>query len=336
MADRNKRPRHAEKQASGSETRVPQEGAALRTNIHLVGGLIATTTLAAFLVAPGATLASGADQRTFATPDAAISALIAALKARAADQVYTILGPELKDFITTRDQAQNEIDRQQFLDGSRILKLEKQKNDPDTVIVYLGESEWPFPAPLVKTKSGWKFEGRAALREIRDRQIGRNEYATIAACEAYVDAQLDYFSIDRRGDGYLQFAQKINSTSGNFDGLYWSNASGEDVSPIGPFEAQAAGVEATEQVPLSGYYFKILTAQGDSAVGGARTYLVKDRMITGFALVAWPAEYRVTGVMTMIVNQLGMVYQADLGLDTPQTARAMTEFNPDSIWTRIE
>jgi hypothetical protein len=295
--------------------------------------------LAAFLLAPGSKLARAADQKTFPTPNAAVAALISAVKARSTAQVFTILGPELEGYITTRDKAQNEIDRDLFLDGSKIVKVEKQGDDSNTVIAYLGKSEWPFPAPLVKTSSGWKFDGKAALQEIQDRQIGRNELASIAACQAYVDAQLDYFSQTRQEDGYLQFAQKIRSAPGKFDGLYWSNANGEDVSPIGPFAAQAAGVElkaSEEQVPLSGYYFKILTAQGDSAVGGARSYLVDGRMIAGFALVAWPAEYRVTGVTTMIVNQLGVVYQRDLGPDTAQIARAMNQFNPDHPWRKVE
>jgi hypothetical protein len=294
--------------------------------------------LAAFLLAPGAIPAGAAEQKTFPTPNAAMTALIAAVKARATDQVLTILGPELEGFYATRDKTQDEFDRQAFLDGSKIVKLEKENNDPNTVTAYLGASEWPFPAPLVKTPTGWKFDGKTALQEIKDRHIGRNELEAVATCEAYVDVQLDYFSADRQGDGFLQFAQKINSTPGKFDGLYWSNANGEDVSPIGPFAAQAAGTEQPVggSAPLAGYYFKILTAQGSAAAGGARSYVVDGRMIAGFALVAWPAEYGVTGVSTFVVNQLGVVYQKDLGSDTAQIARAMDQFNPDSTWTKAE
>ena len=124
-----------------------------------------------------------------------------------------------------------------FWTASRILKLEKQADDPNTVIAYLGNVEWPFPAPLVKTSAGWKFDGKVGVEEIRDRQIGRNELAAMLICQVYLDVQMEYFSSDRKGDGYLQFAQKINSTPGKFDGLYWSNANGEDVSPVGPFAA---------------------------------------------------------------------------------------------------
>jgi hypothetical protein len=313
----------------------------MRNNTHSNKSfrVVASAALAAFLLVPGASLATATEQKTFPTPNAAMTSLIAAVKGRASDQVVAILGPELEALSATRDKAQNEIDRQFFLDGSKTLKLEKQKDDPNTVIAYLGEGEWPFPAPLVKTDTGWKFDGKAGVEEILDRQIGRNELAVIDACDAYVDVQLEYFSSARQGDGYLQFAQKINSTPGKFDGLYWSNANGEDVSPLGPFAAQAAGAEtspAGEAVPLSGYYFKILTGQGDASAGGAHSYLVDGRMLTGFALVAWPAEYGVTGVSTFIVNQLGDVYQKNLGADTAQAARAMELFNPDSTWKKVE
>lgn len=316
-----------------------QETTAMRNQTHLVSRfqLVAVATVAAFLLPGG--VARAAEQKTFPTPNAAMTALIAAVKAHAPDQVMAILGPELEAFNATRDKTQDEIDRQWFLDGSKTVKLEKQGDDPNTVIAYLGEIEWPFPAPLVKTSAGWKFDGKAAVEEIKDREIGRNELAAVEACEAYVDVQLDYFSADRQGDGYLQFAQKINSTPGKYDGLYWSNANGEDVSPLGPFAAEAAGAETPlsgNAVPLVGYFFKILTAQGGAAAGGARSYLVNGRMLAGFALVAWPAEYGVTGVSTFLVNQQGIVYQKDLGPDTERLARAMTEFNPDSTWTKTE
>jgi len=294
---------------------------------------------ASLILVPGAQTASAAEQKSYPTPNAAVAALVSAVQARSSDQIGAILGPELAAFSATRDKSQNEVDRQLFLAASRSLKLEKEKDDPNTVIAYLGEVEWPFPAPLVKTPTGWKFDGKAGLQEIKDREIGRNELAAVAACEAYIDVQLDYFSVDRQNDGYLQFAQKVNSTPGKFDGLYWSNANGEDVSPLGPFAAQAAATESNipgETIPIYGYYFKILTAQGDAAPGGARSYLVNGRMIAGFALVAWPAEHGASGVSTFIVNQLGIVYQKDLGEETDQIARAMSQFNPDSTWAAVE
>lgn len=299
--------------------------------------LVAVATVAACLLSGG--LARAAEQKTFPTPNAAMAALIAAVKAHASDQVMAILGPELEAFNATRDKTQDEIDRELFLDGSRTVKLEKEGDDPNTVIAYLGDIEWPFPAPLVKTSAGWKFDGKAAVEEIKDREIGRNEFAVVTICQSYIDVQLKYFSLDRQGDGYLQFAQKINSTPGKYDGLYWSNANGEDVSPLGPFAAEAAKAELDlpgDTVPFFGYYFKILTSQGDAAVGGAHSYLVNGRMLAGFALVAWPAEYGITGVSTFLVNQQGIVYQKDLGPDTEKTARAMNEFNPDSTWTKAE
>ena len=297
----------------------------------------AIAALVSFLLAPRVTCA--ADQKTFPTPDAAMAALIAAVKAHASDQAVTILGPELKEFLATRDNAQNASDRQAFLDGSRTLRLEKKADDPNTVIAYLGKDEWPFPAPLVKTSAGWKFDGKEGVQEIQDREIGRNELAAVVICRAYVDVQMEYFSADPQESGYLQFAQYINSTPGKFDGLYWSNANGEDVSPIGPFAAQAAATEKNlsgDAIPIYGYYLKILTAQGEAALGGARSYVENGRMSNGYALVAWPAEYGATGVATFIVNHLGVVYQKDLGADTDQIARAMNEFNPDSTWTKSQ
>ncbi len=290
------------------------------------------------LLAPGANLAGAAEQKTFPTPNAAMAALVTAIRSHATEQVMSILGPELETFNATRDKTQDAIDREMFLDSARVLKFEKQDEDPNTVVAYMGVAEWPFPAPLVKTPAGWKFDGKAGVEEIIDRQIGRNELAAIEACQTYIEAQLEYFSADRTGDGYLQFAQKIKSTPGRFDGLYWSNANGEEMSPLGPYAAQAAAAESDElaAVPLSGYYFKILTAQGGSAVGGVRRYVIDGRMLTGFALVAWPAEHGVTGNATFIVNQRGVVYQKDLGAETDQAARAMTHFDPDSTWQKAE
>jgi len=285
--------------------------------------------LAAFLL-------SAADQQVFPTPNAAMAALISAVREGAPSKVLTILGPELEALNAKRDKAREAVDKQMFLDGARTLKLEKQGDDPNTVVAYLGRSEWPFPAPLVKTSAGWKFDGKAGVEEIRDRQIGRNELAAMLICQVYLDVQLEYFSSDRMGDGYLQFAQKINSTPGKSDGLYWSNANGEDASPIGPFAAQAEAGSSDKPTPLHGYILKVLTAQGGEAAGGARSYLVDGRMLTGFALVAWPAEYGVTGAYTFVVNQLGTIYQKDLGADTSRLAPEINVFNPDNTWTKVE
>ena len=296
--------------------------------------MIFTRTSTLFLLA--AFLLSAADQPAFPTPNAAMAALISAVRAGATSKVFTILGPELEALHAKRDKTQESIDRQIFLDGSRVLKFEKQADDPNTVIAYLGKLEWPFPAPLVKTSAGWKFDGKAGVEEIRDRQIGRNELAAMVICQVYLDVQMEYFSSDRKGDGYLQFAQKINSTPGKFDGLYWSNANGEEASPVGPFAAQAEAGSSDKPDPLHGYVLKVLTAQGDAAPGGARSYLVDGRMLTGFALVAWPADYGVSGAYTFIINQLGTIYQKDLGQDTDRLAREIKDYNPDSTWTKVE
>jgi Protein of unknown function (DUF2950) len=291
---------------------------------------------ASFFFLSAAFLLSAVDQQVFPTPNAAVAALVSAVRTGATDKVLAILGPELEALNAKRDKTKDARDKQLFLEGARTLKIEKQGDDPNTVIAYLGKAEWPFPAPLVKTSAGWKFDGKAGVEEIRDRQIGRNELAAMLICQIYLDVQLEYFASDRTGDGYLQFAQKINSTPGKFDGLYWSNAQGEDASPVGPFAAQAEAGFPDKPVPLHGYFLKVLAAQGEAAPGGARSYLVDGRMLTGFALVAWPAEHGVTGAYTFIVNQLGTTYQKDLGPDTERLARAMKDFNPDSTWTKVE
>jgi hypothetical protein len=211
--------------------------------------------------------------------------------------------------------------------------------NPDRAIMYLGNDPWPFPVPLVKEGAVWRFDTKGGLEEIENRAIGRDEMGAIAACLAYVDAQLEYALEDRTGEGILQFAQKVRSSPGKHDGLFWSNDKGEDASPLGPFVAESAVTEVAADgtpAPFFGYYYRILTAQGDSAVGGARDFLFNGHLLGGFGLVAWPAEYGVTGVNTFIVNQLGQVYQKDLGDTTATAAKGIARFDPDSTWAKVE
>jgi len=208
----------------------------------------------------------------------------------------------------------------------------------------LGSDGWPFPIPLVKQNGRWLFDAAAGSEEILDRRIGRDEMGAIAVCQAYVAAQREYAGQDRVGDGVLGYAQFLRSTPGTHDGLFWPAQPGEELSPLGPLIAQArvegyhhtAGMLNDELAPYHGYYFKILTRQGKYAPGGRYNYVINGRMIAGFALVAWPAVWGNTGVMTFVVNQQGQVYQKNLGPKTAQLAKNITTYDPDDSWTPAE
>ena len=212
----------------------------------------------------------------------------------------------------------------------------------ERAVLVIGNREWPFPIPLVKQGGAWRFDTEAGAEEILNRRIGRNELGAIEVCRAHVDAQREYASKDRNGDGILEYASRFRSSPGQRDGLYWPVGPDEETSPMGPLmaSAQAEGyftqqLPGHERQPYHGYYYRILTRQGEDAPGGAYDYIVRDRMIGGFALVAFPAKYGASGIMTFIVNQDGVVYQSDLGPDTEAIARQMTEFNPDTNWKRV-
>jgi hypothetical protein len=295
--------------------------------------------IAAVLAGVSIAGAQAAEQKTFASPTAAAKALVAAAQKSAREEVVAILGEDVRAALSTGNPAQDQVEKAVLLklaEEATVAKLEE--GNPNRAIVYMGNDEWPFPVPLVKTGSTWRFDGKAGLQEIEDRAIGRNEMGAMAACLGYIEAQLEYVAKDRMGDGFLQFAQKIRSSPGKFDGLYWSNDHGEEASPLGMFAADSGAEEtaAGERAPFFGYYYRILTAQGASAVGGARSYLIDGRMLGGFALVAWPAEYGVTGVHTFIINQSGQVYEKDLGRDTSEAVKAIQRFDPDQSWKKSE
>lgn len=281
--------------------------------------------------------AQAGGQKTFATPEAAVKALVGAVKSRSTQSLFAVLGPEMRGSMTTGSSLLDEIQREEFLQAATTSKIRKSGQQPDHRIVYFGKLGWPFPAPLVKVGSAWRFDGAAGRQEVEDRRLGMNELFAIAACRSYVDAQLDYASKDRTGSGYLEFAQKIISSPGARDGLFWKDDGTGEPSPLGPLLADAAEAMARGETPkpLAGYYFRVLKAQGASAVGGARDYVVGGRMLGGFALVAWPARYGVSGYSTFIVNQLNVVYEKDLGTDTGAIAGAMSVFDPDPSWKRV-
>ncbi|SPE40904.1 conserved exported hypothetical protein [Candidatus Sulfopaludibacter sp. SbA3] len=281
-----------------------------------------------------------AEQKTFKTPVAAAQALVAAAQKGAREEVVAILGEELRERLSTGSAAQDQVEK------ATLLKLAKEsttakpdERNPNRATVYLGKDAWPFPVPLVKNGAEWRFDAKAGLQEIEDRTIGRNEMGAMAACLAYVQAQLEYASEDRTGEGILQFAQKIRSSPGKHDGLFWSNDKGDKASPLGPFVAGSAARETggeDQPAPFFGYYYRVLTAQGQNAVGGAVDFLKDGRLLGGFGLVAWPAEYGVTGVDSFVVNQLGHVYEKNLGAQTAEAIKGVTSFDPDKTWKKSE
>jgi hypothetical protein len=289
----------------------------------------------------GATLAVQAADigRTFATPEEAVAALLAAARADDTNAFQEIFGPAGEEIQNPdRVQAANELST--F--NAAVSRHQHLVHESDArCVLEVGDNAWPFPVPIVKREGRWFFDTVAGKDEILNRRIGRNELATLQSVRAYVEAQREYASRDRDGDGVLEFAQQFRSTPGTKDGLYWPPELDGEISPFGPLVADAQNegylvkskAPGAAPEPFHGYFFKILTRQGKIAPGGKYNYIINGNMIGGFALVAWPAEYGETGIMTFIVNQQGRVYQKDLGPKTARTAAGMKSYGPDKTWT---
>jgi hypothetical protein len=303
----------------------------------------ASLLLALTLLFPS-TLRAGEAQHTgrrFASPAEAVASLRLATSAADTNALRDILGPGSEDLQNPdRIQATNEL--RTF--SSALTETNHLVHVSDTlVILEVGDDLWPFPVPIVKTNGGWFFDTEAGKDELLSRRIGKNELATLPVMRAYVEAQSEYARTDHDGDGVLEYAQRLVSSRGKQDGLYWPSDFDEEESPLGPLVAfaQAEGYspelrEEENEVkrgPFHGYYFKTLTRQGEHAPGGKYSYVTNGNMIGGFALVAWPADYGGSGVMTFIVNQQGRVYQKDLGPKTPRVAGKMKTYDPDPSWT---
>ena len=279
--------------------------------------------------------------RQFASPEEAVKALIDTVRKGDVDALVAIFGPEGKDLIDSSDRATAGQNRQVFNIAVREQwRLEDSAPNRKTLII--GNEEWPFPVPLVKGAKGWSFDTAAGKEEVIARRIGRNELAAIDSVRAYVSAQQRYAEQGHDGNPPGVYATKFRSDPGTENGLYWPAKAGQKRSPLGDLVAQAEGEgrtvggDGSKPAPFHGYYFKILTGQGNAAAGGAKSYVVKGLMTGGFALVAWPAEYDVTGVMTFIVNQDGVVREKDLGPASDAAARKMTAYNPDSSWRPVK
>jgi hypothetical protein len=277
-----------------------------------------------------------APEQTFATPQEAGAALLAAAEHNDTAALIKVLGAGSRDIVESGDPAEDKNGRAQFAERAHArMRVEMEPGNPDRAVLVAGENDWPFPVPLIRQNGRWHFDAERGRVEILARRIGRNELAAIDVCRGYVEAQMEYASRDRNSAGMLQYAQKIVSSAGKMDGLYWPGESG--LVPKAFADAAAAmAAEGKKPEPYHGYYFHILKAQGPDAQGGALDYVVKGQMIGGFALVAYPAEYGVSGVKTFQVSHQGVVYEKDLGPATATVAGQLIRFNPGKGWNSVE
>jgi hypothetical protein len=285
--------------------------------------------------------AADAKQKSFKSPEEAVKTLIGAVKENDAKRLLMIFGPEGKELISSGDEVADKAGRDRFVKAYEEMNKLVKENDKK-MILHIGNSDWPLPIPIVKVGENWRFDIKKGKEEILNRRIGRNELNAIQVCLAYVDAQREYVLKDRDGDKLLEYGQKFISKKGEKDGLYWETKEEEEQSPLGPLVAKAAKEgyigkkSGNKPSPYHGYYYKILKAQGKNAPGGEYDYMVSGKMIGGFALVAYPAEYGNSGIMTFIVNHDGVVYEKDLGKDTEKIATAMKKFDPNRTWKKVE
>lgn len=297
--------------------------------------------IAAVTAFTGVAVAQDTKQEKFKSPKDAFSALIQATRTNDTKELLAIFGPEGKEIISSGDAVADSVARERFVkaadEGVKFSKL-----DNKTVLPMIGKNECSFPIPIVKSGRQWVFSTEEGRQEILNRRIGRNELNTIQVALNFVNAQREYFGKDRDGSGTLQYAQRFKSHNGKKDGLYWEVGPGEEESPLGPMVARAteegytARKPGEKRVPYHGYYFHILKSQGSSAPGGEMDYVVNGKMTAGFGLLAYPAQYGVSGIMTFVVNQQGIVYQKDLGPKTEEAAKAIAKYDPDKTWQKVK
>jgi Protein of unknown function (DUF2950) len=287
------------------------------------------------LLGVAAASSANAAQRTFATPEEAVEALVAALAAADANAVLEIFGPEHEEFLTGGDRAAAREEWRRVYDAAKEVVAIRPVGESSAIVV-LGRKAWPMPIPLVKSGDAWRFDTEAGIEEVTNRRIGRNELSAINVGRAYIDAQVEYASRDRDHDGVREYAQHLVSTNGKHDGLYWPAEPGAEASPLGSLAVAEFTKGRKPGDPYLGYYFRILTRQGSNAPGGAYDYIINGHMIAGFALVAWPAEYGVSGIMTFLASSHGDVLQKDLGEETEQTVESLDAYDPDDTWDDAE
>ncbi len=278
-------------------------------------------------------------QERFSSPEEAVGALIEASKAEQSDVVRRILGRGADEVLSSGDEVADRQARDKFLQAYDEKNALAEEAD-GSMTLQVGKEDWPMPIPIVKSLGSWRFDTRRGKEEILNRRIGKNELSVQQVCLAFVDAQHEYMEVDRNGDGIPEYAKKLISDPGQKNGLYWQTDAGEPPSPLGPLVVEAAQEgyggaqnESGERRPYHGYYFMLLKSQSPNAPGGARDYVVNGRMTEGFAVVAWPAEYGNSGVMTFLVSHHGIVYERNLGWRTASIASAMTAFDPGPDWS---
>jgi len=297
--------------------------------------LAAVTAGTMFFLAPSS-FAATPQQKSFPSAEEAVKAAIAAARSNSDKEMLAVFGAQAKEILFSGDAVADKQRRARFI--AAYDEKNRLATEGETTILIVGKQEWPFPIPVVKKGQVWVFDTAKGKEEILNRRIGENELFTIQVCLAIVDAEREYAIKDRNRDGLLEYAQKLVSDPGKKNGLYWDAKQGEPQSPLGPIMVQARGEgyqgrPSNSPSPYHGYYFRLLTAQGKDAPSDARSYLWRGKMIFGFALIAYPAEYGNSGVMSFIVNHDGNVFQKNLGANTAAIARSMKEYNPDKTWT---
>jgi hypothetical protein len=307
----------------------------MRTNSIVSKAAVCGAAMAAILVSAACSRSTA--QQTYNTPEEAVRALVDASKAEDLDQVISIFGSDGRELADSSDQATARRNREVFIAAAAERWQLVDQQDGRKVLV-IGNESWPFPVPLVKDQKGWRFDTEAGKEEVVARRVGRNELAAIRICRTFVDAQRIYAQRGHDNQPAGLYAKAFRSDQGRQNGLFWRAGRGEKRSPLGDLVAQAAeegtdlAKSGAQPSPFHGYYFRILTAQGAAAPGGARDYIVDGKLSGGFALVAWPAQYDVTGVMTFVVNQDGVVREKDLGAGTDATVKSLKAYDPDSSW----
>ncbi|HEX6829669.1 MAG TPA: DUF2950 domain-containing protein [Burkholderiales bacterium] len=305
--------------------------------LSLPVGAAALSLVLTLSMAAGPAAAAEPKQKSFNSPDEAVTALVEAAKSGDMKALGAVLGPEVKK-LGSGDLAQSKREREQFV-AAYEAKHEVVKDGDARATLVVGKNDWPLPIPLVKAGDAWHFDTAAGREEILNRRIGQNELNTIQVLLAIVDAEREYATVDRNGDGLVEYAQKFTSSKGKKDGLYWPAKEGEPASPLGDLAAKAVregySGKSDKPKPYWGYYYRILKGQGKDAPGGAYDYVVRGGMFGGFAVIAYPANYGASGVMSFLVNHDGVVYQKDLGTATAQAATKLTKFNPDSTWQKV-
>lgn len=316
-----------------------------RETKHLILAALMSAPLFVHAAPPSSAIKPAADSlaitaKDFQTPDEAGKALLEAIVNDDSTQLIALFGNQDAELLSSGDDVEDKNNRAEFATLAQE-KMRVETIGEDKAIIYVGNIDWPFPIPLVKKADSWQFDTQQGRQEIINRRIGRNELNTVSAMQGYQEAQFDYANTDRDGDGVLEYAQKLQSEPGKFDGLFWETEEGQPQSPLGPLiaEARAEGYKvkgATEKsAPYHGYYYRILTRQGKNVPGGKYDYVINGNMIAGFGLVAFPAQYGSSGIMTFVVNHQGKVYEKDLGPKTAEIVAKMKEYNPDATWDQF-